>query len=130
MLIKTAFLCFLLISASLVLPMSSRPQSISSEIYETEEDLLEGLQRGYLNLDQYLELLDLIQGKVYGSSEEADRLIFVPGVGSLDVLSVQARDQGVDLSQKVGSFLAEEAKKSRLPLSGRLVWKTLSCVSR
>jgi len=123
MFIKTASVCLVLILASWALPLSSQPQSISSEIYETEEDLLEGLQKGYLTLDQYLELLDLIQSKVYGSSDEADKLIFVPDVGSLDVLQVQARAQGVDLSQKVGSFLAEEKKKSRLPFSGRLVWK-------
>ena len=123
MLIKTAFLCLLLTSASLVLPLSAQPQSISSEIYETEEDLLEGLQQGYLTLDQYLELLDLIQSKVHGSSEEAGKLIFVPDIGSLDVLRLQARDQGTDLSRKVDSFLAEEKEKSVPPLSGRLVWR-------
>jgi hypothetical protein len=113
MFIKTTSVCLLLTLASWVLPLSAGPQSISSEIYETEEDLLEGLEKGYLTLDQYLELLDLIQSKVYGSSRDADRLIFVPGVGNLDVLQVQARDQRADLSQKVGSFLAEEKKKAR-----------------
>ena len=123
MFLKTASLCLLLTFAFWVLPLPSMPQFISSEIYETEEDLLEGLQQGYLTLDQYLELLDMIQSKVYGSSKEADKLIFVPDVSSLDVLQVKAKDQEVDLSQKVGSFLAEEKKKSRLPFSGRLVWK-------
>lgn len=123
MFLKIASLCFLLTFAYWFLPSSAEPQYISSEIYETEEDLLEGLEKGYLTLDQYLELLDMIQRKVYGSSKEADKLIFVPDVSSLDVLQVKAKDQGVDLSQKVGSFLAEEKKKSRLPFSGRLVWK-------
>ncbi|MGB7062987.1 MAG: hypothetical protein WBF13_11630 [Candidatus Zixiibacteriota bacterium] len=123
MFLKTASLCFFFTFAFWVLPLSVQPQFISSEIYETEEDLLEGLQRGYLTLDQYLELLDMIQGKLHPASEEADRLFFVPDVSSLDVLQVKAKDQGVDLSQKVGSFLAEEKKKSRLPFSGRLVWK-------
>ncbi|MGB2805942.1 MAG: hypothetical protein WBD64_13725, partial [Candidatus Zixiibacteriota bacterium] len=105
------------------LSVSSQAQLISSEIYETEEDLLEGLQLGYLTLDQYLELLDMIRSKLYPASDDADRLFFVPDVSSLDVLQVKAKNQGVDLSQKVGSFLAEEKKKSRLPFSGRLVWK-------
>ncbi|MGB2804077.1 MAG: hypothetical protein WBD64_04170, partial [Candidatus Zixiibacteriota bacterium] len=87
---------FLVFSSAL----SSQAQLISSEIYETEEDLLEGLEKGYLTLDQYLELLDMIQRKVYGSSKEADKLIFVPDVSSLDVLQIKAKDQEVDLSQK------------------------------
>ncbi len=123
MLAKIGLSVLRLILVTFILVSPCRAQLISSEIYETEEDLLEGLQQGYLTLDQYLELLDMIRSKLYPASDDADRLIFVPDVSSLDVLQVKAKNQGVDLSQKVGSFLAEEKKKSRLPFSGRLVWK-------
>jgi hypothetical protein len=85
MFIKAASICVLLTFASCILPLSAQAQFISTEVYETEEDLLEGLQQGYLTLDQYLELLDMIRSKLYPASDEADRLIFVPGVSSLEV---------------------------------------------
>lgn len=96
---------------------------ISSEIYETEEDLLEGLEMGYLTLDQYLELLDMIQSKLYPVSEEAIKLFFIPDVSSVDVSQVKAKDQDIDLNQKIGSFLAEREKKGYPLFSGKLVWK-------
>ncbi len=106
-----------------ILTFSAQAQLISSEIYETEEDLLEGLQQGYLTLDQYLELLDMIQSKLYPASKEADKLFFIPDVSSVDVSQIKTNDQDVDLNQKIGSFLAEREKKRRPLFSGKLVWK-------
>ena len=123
MFIKTASLCLLLTLAFWVLPLSVQPQFISSEIYETEEDLLDGLQRGYLTLDQYLELLDMIRSKLYPASDEADKLTFVPGVSSLEVSQVKAKAKDKDLNQRIDPFLAKDKKKGRPALSGRLVWR-------
>jgi hypothetical protein len=117
--------CFIsfLIFLTFILVLSSHAQLISSEIYETEEDLLEGLQQGYLTLDQYLELLDILQNKLYPTAEETDRLYFVPDVSGVDISQVKTKDQDIDLNQKVGSFLEEKPKGAPLPFSGRLIWK-------
>ncbi len=113
----------LLLPALSVFPLSAYSQLISSEIYETEEDLREGLEKGYLTLDQYLELLDMIQGKVNPASTEADRLFFLPDVSSTDLSQLQTKDRDVNLSQKTGAFLEETKPKARPFLSGKLVWK-------
>ncbi|KPJ62321.1 hypothetical protein AMJ44_15740, partial [candidate division WOR-1 bacterium DG_54_3] len=81
----------------LILTVSSHAQLISTEIYETEEDLLEGLESGYLTLDQYLELLDMIQSKLYPASEETNKLFFVPDVSSVDVSQVREKSEDVNL---------------------------------
>ncbi len=47
----------------IILTFPLKAQVISPEIYETEEDLKEGLEQGDLTLDEYLELLDLIRSK-------------------------------------------------------------------
>jgi hypothetical protein len=123
MLAKIGLSVLRLILVTFILMSPCRAQLISSEIYETEEDLLEGLQQGYLTLDQYLELLDMIQSKVYVSSKEADKLIFVPDVSSLDVSRVKDREKDADLNQKLGSFLTETKEVGRPLFSARLVWK-------
>ncbi len=98
-------------------------QSISSEIYETEEDLLEGLEKGYLTLDQYLELLDLLQSKLRLTSSDLDKLHLIPDVSSVDLLQAKAQGQDLVLGQKIDSFLAEADEGGGHPLSGRVVWK-------
>jgi len=123
MLFKIASFILSLILLTSFLTFSSYAQLISSEIYETEEDLLEGLQQGYLTLDQYLELLDMIQSKLLPTSDETDKLFFIPDVSSVDVSQVKAKDQDIDLNQKIGSFLAERKKKGRPLFSGKLVWR-------
>ncbi len=123
MVFRVACVVLYLVFLTFILELSSRAQLISSEIYETEEDLLEGLQQGYLTLDQYLELLDILQNKLYPTAEEADKLFFVPDVSGVDISQVKTKDLDVDLNQKIGSFLEEKQKRAPLPFSGRLVWK-------
>jgi len=114
-------LCFIFLIS--ILTFSSHAQLISTEIYETEEDLREGLELGLLTFDQYLELLDMIQSKLYPASEEADKLFFVPDVSSVDVSQIKLKDQDVDLNQKIGSFLADGKKEGRPLFSGKLAWR-------
>lgn len=129
MLLKLTSLVLSLLFSVQVLTLSSRAQLISSEIYETEEDLQEGLDLGLLTFDQYLELLDLIQSKMLPTSEEVDKLEFVPDVSSVDVSQIKKKDKNIDLNQKTDAFLSpestgEKVKKKRIPLfSGKLTWR-------
>jgi hypothetical protein len=116
-------LFILLIVLSSVLPSASFPQSVSTEIYETEEDLLEGLEKGYLTFDQYLELLDMLQSRLPLETDESDKLYLIPDVSGVDVLKIQAQDQDIILGKKIGSFLQEKEKSSSRLISGRVVWK-------
>jgi hypothetical protein len=116
-------------------------QLISSEIYETEEDLQEGLELGLLTFDQYLELLDLIQSKITSTTEEADKLFFVPDVSSGDISQIQDEEEvenpalrsdtlgsktkgGEDilLEERTDPFLSKSQKR-KPGLSGKLVWR-------
>jgi hypothetical protein len=85
MLFKTTHFVLSLFFIIYVLTPPLQAQLISSEIYETEEDLQEGLELGLLTFDQYLELLDMIQTKVLSTSGETDKLEFVPDVSNADV---------------------------------------------
>ena len=106
-----------------ILTFSSQAQIVSSEIYETEEDLQEGLELGLLTFDQYLELLDLIQSKIMPTTEEADKLFFVPDVSPGDISQIQNKEkEDILLNQRTDPFLSESQKR-RPGLSGRLVWK-------
>jgi len=106
-----------------ILTFSSQAQIVSSEIYETEEDLQEGLELGLLTFDQYLELLDLIQSKIMPTAEEADKLFFVPDVSPGDISQIQNKEkEDILLNQRTDPFLSESQKK-RPGLSGRLVWR-------
>jgi hypothetical protein len=120
---KISFFLAVSTVALIVFASPALSQSISSEIYETEEDLLEGFEKGYLTLDQYLELLDLLQSKLRLSSSDSDKLYLIPDVSSIDLLQAKAQNQNVVLGQKIGSFLAEADGGSGKLLSGRLVWK-------
>ncbi len=123
MLSRIPFFLVVSILASFVLTSAALSQSISSEIYETEEDLLEGLEKGYLTLDQYLELLDLLQSRLRLSSSEADKLYLIPDVSSADLLQAKTQNQDIILGQKIDSFLAEADEDGWHLLSGRVVWK-------
>lgn len=123
MLCKAASFCLLFTVAFCVLPFSAQAQFISSEIYETEEDLREGLEKGYLTLDQYLELLDMIQSKLHPASRDASRLFFVPDISSLDVSELNAKADSSSLNEKTRAFLDERKERGQPVLSGRLVWK-------
>jgi hypothetical protein len=117
------FIVIFFILLLFILTFSSQAQIVSSEIYETEEDLQEGLELGLLTFDQYLELLDLIQSKITPTTEEADKLFFVPDVSPGDISQIQSREkEDILLNQRTDPFLSESQKK-RLGLSGRLVWR-------
>jgi hypothetical protein len=123
MVFKTACSALFVVLLPLLLNSSLQAQEISSEIYETEEDLREGLETGALTLDQYLELLELIQAKVKPTSEEADKLFFVPGVSSGDVSQIQSEEKkDALLNQRTESFLGESQDRG-FGLSGKLVWR-------
>jgi hypothetical protein len=114
---------FVLIFLTSILTFSLQAQEISSEVYETEEDLREGLESGALTLDQYLELLDLIKAKVKPTSEEADKLFFVPGVSSGDVTEIQSEEKkDLLLNQRASPFLSDSQKR-KPRLSGKFVWR-------
>jgi hypothetical protein len=120
---KISFFVFLLFIFALVLTPALRSQLISSEIFETEEDLREGLEMGFLTFDQYLELLDMMQSKLYPASGEADKLFLVPDVSNLDLLMMRAGQMDMSLDQKMASFLAKAQRKKRDVLAGKLAWR-------
>jgi hypothetical protein len=123
MLFKIASFILPFIFLIFILTFSSHAQLISSEIYETEEDLQEGLELGLLTFDQYLELLDLIQSKITPTTEEADKLFFVPDVSPGDISQIQNKEKkDILLNQRTDPFLSENQKR-RTGLSGRLVWR-------
>jgi hypothetical protein len=123
MLFKIASFILPFIFLIFILTFSSQAQLISSEIYETEEDLQEGLELGLLTFDQYLELLDLIQSKIAPATEEADKLFFVPDVSPGDISQIQSKEkEDILLNQRTDPFLSESQKR-RTGLSGRLVWR-------
>jgi hypothetical protein len=123
MLFKTTPFVLSLFFITYVLTPPLQAQLISSEIYETEEDLQEGLELGLLTFDQYLELLDMIQTKVLPKSEETDKLEFVPDVSNADVWQIAEKMEDINLNQKTSSFLKESEGKSLSPFSGRIVWR-------
>ena len=119
--ITSSVLSFILLT--FIFTLSSQAQLISSEIYETEEDLQEGLELGLLTFDDYLELLDLIQAKVIPTSEETDKLFFVPDVSPGDISQIQdEKKKDILLNQRTDPFL-RESQKRKLGLSGKFIWR-------
>lgn len=72
---KFAIYLFILLLIPLSLTFS---QTISSQFYENEEDIEEGLLSGDLTYTEYIELLDLLHEGVGSSSPQKDRLLFLP----------------------------------------------------
>jgi hypothetical protein len=132
MFFKTAsfILSFTLLILALTFP--SHAQLISSEIYETEEDLQEGLELGLLTFDEYLELLDLIQAKIIPTEDEMDRLFFIPDISPGDISRIQdekqvenslpEREKDILIKEKTDSFL-NESKKRESGFSGKFIWR-------
>jgi hypothetical protein len=120
---KKAFLASSLILLVPILTLPLKAQFISSEVYQTEEDLREGLEMGFLTFDQYLELLDMMQGGLYPASEEADRLFFVPDVSSLEISRIRSESIDAYLNERMASFLALRDKRPRARFSVRLIWR-------
>jgi hypothetical protein len=120
---KIASFVISFIFLTFILTFSSQAQLISSEIYETEEDLQEGLELGLLTFDQYLELLDLIQAKPASTSEEADKLFFLPDVSPGDISQIKGKEkEDILLKERTEPFLSESQKR-KPGLSGKLVWR-------
>jgi hypothetical protein len=101
----------------------SPAQLVSSEIYETEEDLQEGLESGALTFDQYLELLDMIRNKVAPASGETEKLYFIPDINSIDIHQVETQSQNIDLDLRVDSFLDTGNRTSSRIVSGKVAWR-------
>src|SRR3990170_4223891 len=72
---KFAIYLFILLLVPFSLTFS---QTISSQFYENEEDIDEGLLSGDLTYIEYLELLDLLHEGVTSTSPQKDRLLFLP----------------------------------------------------
>jgi len=85
---------FLLIISQLVFS-----QTISSQLYENEEDIEEGFLSGDLTYQEYLELLDLLREGVAFNSPQKDRLLFLPDLSQSEI------DQTPDTSSDI--YLSE-----------------------
>lgn len=113
-----------------LLPFSfSSSQTISSQLYESEEDLEEGLLSGEITYNEYLELLDLLHEGVASSSIQKDRLLFLPDFTQSEVEQL-ADSSGAKFSSEgtvsvystTGSFFLPEIlsqAKGRISLQSR-----------
>ena len=110
------------LSISLILVFSLKAQVISPEIYETEEDLKEGLEKGDLTLDEYLELLDLIRSKVDLSSESLSKITFVPDLSLIDIEDIK-KERPFFIEDKFSAF-KEFLKETKKDWEGELLCQT------
>lgn len=90
-------------------------QVISPEIYQTEEDLLEGLETGELTFDQYLDLLDLMRQKALLARPDSTLVLEIPDA---DYFSLDSADY--DARERIGQF-AKTKDNGGQALSGRAV---------
>lgn len=114
-----AFFLFILFSPKLTLG-----QSVSTELYESEEDLKEGLEIGDLTYDEYLELLDLIRSKVNIDSYDTTRLLFIPDVTSVELVQLSKVKTRVLSPLNKSSPFVKLAPERKAGLKGELVWQT------
>jgi len=120
--ISVIFLAFSLLFLFVDKPALS--QSVSNELYETEEDLKEGLEKGDLTYDEYLELLDLIRSKLNIDSRDTTRLLFVPDVTSAELVQrLEVKTRVLSPLNKSAPFV-KLAPKRKPGLKGELVWQT------
>ena len=120
--ILLAFFTFLLFA--LLPPKTILPQSVSNELYETEEDLKEGLENGDLTYDEYLELLDLIRSKVNIDSEDTTRLLFIPDVTAMELTEPPApKTRNLRPLDRTIPFL-KTLPERKTGLKGEFVWQT------
>lgn len=114
---------FILIFFILLLSFSpSKAQVISSEIYETEEDLEEGLLIGELTLDEYLELLDLIRSPVNLNAEELSKLLFVPDLSIAEIDSFSTPTNHTLIQDKTNPFTRSDLEKEKR-WNGEFIWQ-------
>ncbi len=99
-------------------------QSVSTELYETEEDLKAGLDQGDLTYDEYLELLDLIRFKIGVDSEDTTRILFIPDVMSIEPFQpLKAKSRVLSPLNKTIPFIQSVSRK-KPGLKGELTWQT------
>jgi hypothetical protein len=126
-LIKTGKISLIFFIFFLFILLLTRPvlaQSVSNELYETEEDLKEGLENGDLTYDEYLELLDLIRSRVDIDSDDTTRLLFIPDVTSIKMVQrLEVEPRTLSPLNKSVPFI-KLAPKRRPGLKGELVWQT------
>lgn len=106
----------ILILAGIILSsVSVSAQIISPEIYQTEEDLLEGLQAGELTFDQYLELLDLMRQKAQLAEPDSERTLEIPDwdYSTFDSTNYDSRE-------RISQFLPEREKSSQA-IQGKVI---------
>lgn len=107
------------ICLSFLLSVNLHSQTISSEFYQTEEDLLDGLNQGELTFDQYLELLDLMRRKIDLSSVDSQEVVQIPDIQLSDV-----RDSAENrLEQEKLSAFIQPTTKNQKEFQGKLVWQ-------
>ena len=90
----------LLAGGFLILAVTGYGQVISPEIYQTEEDLLEGLQNGDLTFDQYLELLDLMRQREILGELDSQLVVEIP---DLDYSGMDTADN--ETQQRLGEYV-------------------------
>lgn len=105
-------------------PKTTLTQSVSNELYETEEDLNEGLENGDLTYDEYLELLDLIRSRVNIDSPEAERLLFIPDVMSLEGMQPSRLKTRVLAPLNKSTPFVKISPERKPGLKGELIWQT------
>jgi hypothetical protein len=93
----------LLAGGFFILAATGLGQIISPEIYQTEEDLLEGLQNGELTFDQYLELLDLMRQKEMLGEVDTQLVLEVPDLdySGLDTSDYETKQKLAGYTQTV-----------------------------
>ncbi|MGB2697079.1 MAG: hypothetical protein WBD28_04370, partial [Candidatus Zixiibacteriota bacterium] len=117
-------IAFIFLLSIILLSNSTFAQSVSTELYETEEDLKEGLERGELTYDEYLELLDLIRFKIRIDSEDTTRILFVPDVTSIEPFQpLMAKTRVLSPLNKTIPFI-QSIPKRKPGLKGELMWQT------
>ncbi|MCJ7458175.1 MAG: hypothetical protein MUP17_04195 [candidate division Zixibacteria bacterium] len=98
---KSAIYLFMLLLIPFSLTFS---QTISSQFYENEEDIEEGLLSGDLTYAEYLELLDLLHEGVAFSSPQKDRLLFLPDFTQSEVEQLADSSSLIPLPEKTAPF--------------------------
>jgi len=107
------------ICLSLLLSANLYSQTISPEFYQTEEDLLDGLNQEELTFDQYLELLDLMRRKIDLSSVDSQDVSQIPDISLSDVRD-SAENQLVE--EKLSAFIKSPVKSDK-EFQGELIWQ-------
>lgn len=115
----TRMVFFLLICLPILEYRNSAAQVISTEFYQTEEDLVDGLNQGELTFDQYLELLDLMQRKIDLNSADSQEVIQIPDIEISEVKDSSANQME---QEKLSAFLKSEVKSEK-GFQGEIVWQ-------